>query len=101
MYYVYAIQSLKHNYIYVGLTNNLERRIKQHNKGREKTTRSYAPFKLIHTRIFPARTEARDYEKHLKSSSGKRELRTMGKCGGTGRPVCRLTGRPACSRQAR
>lgn len=80
IYYVYALKSLKHNYIYVGLTNNLERRIKQHNQGKERTTRAYKPFKVIKTYSFGSRQEARNFEKYLKSTTGKRELR--GRSGG-------------------
>jgi putative endonuclease len=47
MYYVYAISSLSRNYIYVGISNNPDRRITQHNKGYNKTTKPYAPFKRI------------------------------------------------------
>lgn len=38
MFWVYAISSLNRNYIYVGLTSDLESRIARHNKGYEKTT---------------------------------------------------------------
>ncbi|WP_366518035.1 GIY-YIG nuclease family protein, partial [uncultured Flavobacterium sp.] len=37
MFFVYAISSLERNYIYVGLTDNLERRFFEHNSGRNKT----------------------------------------------------------------
>ncbi len=39
-YYVYAISSLERNYIYVGMTNNLDRRIGDHNKGYNRTTKT-------------------------------------------------------------
>jgi len=41
MFWVYAISSLNRNYIYVGLTSDLESRIARHNKGYEKTTKPY------------------------------------------------------------
>ncbi|WP_317048349.1 GIY-YIG nuclease family protein [Candidatus Ulvibacter alkanivorans] len=47
MFYVYALSSIERKYIYVGLTNNLNRRIAQHNSGYEKTTKPYRPFSLI------------------------------------------------------
>ena len=49
MYYVYAIQSLVRKYIYVGLTEVVERRIGQHNNGENRSTKAYKPFKLIYT----------------------------------------------------
>jgi len=43
-YYVYAIKSVNRNYIYVGLTNNIDRRLSEHNKGYNKKTKAYLPF---------------------------------------------------------
>jgi len=45
--YVYAIKSLTRSYIYVCKSNNVERRLKQHNNGENKSTKPYAPFVLI------------------------------------------------------
>ena len=77
MFFVYAISSEKRNYIYVGLTDNLERRISQHNSGKSKTTRPYAPFVLIHSEQFDTRMEARQREKYLKSGVGKEFLKKI------------------------
>ncbi|MBO6586523.1 MAG: GIY-YIG nuclease family protein [Gracilimonas sp.] len=77
MFYVYAISSVDRNYIYVGLTDNLNRRVSQHQKGYEKTTKPYAPFRLIHSEVFDTREEARKREKYLKSGSGKEFLRSV------------------------
>ena len=76
MYYVYAIKSIERNYIYVGLTDNLERRLKQHNKGINKTTKPYKPFILIHSEQFEARIQAREREKELKSGFGREFLKS-------------------------
>ncbi len=76
-YFVYAIKSESRNYIYVGISNNVARRLNEHNKGYNKTTKPYRPFLLIHTEELPSRIEARKREKQLKSSSGKRFLRTL------------------------
>ncbi|WP_369431592.1 GIY-YIG nuclease family protein, partial [Rhodohalobacter sulfatireducens] len=48
MIYVYAIESKERNYIYVGMTNDLRRRISEHQNGYERTTKPYRPFKLIY-----------------------------------------------------
>ena len=74
---VYAIRSLHRNYIYVGITNNLDRRIKEHNKGYNKKTRIYGPFELIYSKDFPNRSEARKHEKYLKSGTGKEFLKAL------------------------
>ena len=77
MYYVYAISSKEHNYIYVGLTQDLEARIQRHNDGRERTTRFYKPFELIYSEVCNTRPEARIREKFWKSGIGKERLRGL------------------------
>jgi putative endonuclease len=77
MFYVYAIRSLSRNYIYVGLTDNLDRRIAQHNFGLNPTTKPYRPFELIWSESFPTRSEARLREKYLKSGVGKTFLKSL------------------------
>lgn len=75
MYSVYALRSLKRNYIYVGISNDIVRRVRQHNRGYNKTTRPYRPFKLIYTRNFESRIMARNHEKYMKSGAGKELLK--------------------------
>jgi putative endonuclease len=77
MVHVYAIKSLSKNYIYVGLTEDVDRRVTQHQKGYEKTTKPYRPFKLIYRESHKTRKEAREREKYLKSAAGKRFLRSI------------------------
>lgn len=77
MFFVYAIRSTKRNYTYVGLTNNLARRIAEHNDGKNKTTKPYGPFKLIYSESFKTRNEARVKEKNLKSGSGREYLKKL------------------------
>jgi putative endonuclease len=76
-YFVYAISSEVRNYIYVGMTNNLERRISDHNYGYNKTTKPYIPFKVIYTEEFDSRIVARQKEKYLKSGVGKEFLKSL------------------------
>jgi len=75
MIYVYAINSKERNYIYVGMTDNVERRVAQHQKGYEKTTKPYRPFELILCETYPNLEKARKREKFLKTAAGKRFLR--------------------------
>ena len=77
MFTVYAIKSLTKNYIYVGLTDNLDRRLNEHNIGSNRTTKPYRPFVLIYTATFNSRTEARLKEKYFKSGVGKEFLRKL------------------------
>ncbi len=77
MFYVYAIKSLNRNYIYVGLTDNVERRFGEHQNGKNKTTKPYSPFKIILVEKFPSRNEARKREIFLKSGIGKEFLKSL------------------------
>ncbi len=77
MYFVYAIRSTVKNYIYVGMTNNVERRLAEHNNGENKSTKAYKPFELIYLEAFADRANARKKEVHLKAGVGKEFLRTL------------------------
>ena len=77
MYKVYAIKSKNRNYIYVGLTTNLEVRLKRHNSGTNKTTSAYSPFDLIYSEECSDRKSAREIEKYLKSGVGKEFLKSL------------------------
>ncbi|MBI5858651.1 MAG: GIY-YIG nuclease family protein [Sphingobacteriales bacterium] len=77
MIIVYAIKSLSKNYIYVGMTNDVERRLTEHNNGENRSTKAYRPFVLIYCEEFPDRTTARLKEKYLKSGVGKEFLKSL------------------------
>jgi len=77
MYYVYAISSLERNYIYVGLSDNVDRRFSEHNEGRNKTTKPYLPFRLIYIEECETREAARKIEKYYKSGIGKEKLKLI------------------------
>ena len=77
MYFVYVLKSLERNYIYVGLTDNLERRFEEHQSGKNKTTKPYRPFQLLLMEQFNTRIEARKREKYLKSGVGKEFLKKL------------------------
>ncbi len=59
------------------MTNDLERRIAEHNNGENKSTKAYRPFKLIYSETFPDRISARAKEKYLKSGIGKEFLKML------------------------
>lgn len=72
MYTVYIISSLKKDFIYKGFTTDLSDRLYRHNNGYERSTKPYAPFKLIYTEKVATRAEARKREKYLKSTHGRK-----------------------------
>ncbi len=74
MWYVYILESLKNGRYYTGHTNNLERRLLEHNKGLTKSLRFLRPLKLVYKEEYSSRLDAARREKFLKSGKG-RELR--------------------------
>lgn len=77
MFIVYVLYSEKFNRTYTGLTNNLERRLREHNSKRNKSTKAYVPWKVIYTEEFDTRIEARKREKYLKSGIGRDFIKTI------------------------
>ena len=77
MYIVYILHSVSFNRTYTGMTNNLERRLNQHNTGRNKSTKGFAPWKVIYKESFETRLEARKKEKYLKSGVGREFMKTL------------------------
>ena len=77
MYYIYILKSLKNNRFYTGSTNNLERRLLEHNSGKSKYTRLTKPFKLLHFEKFNSRKEAVNRERYLKTGKGWGEFKKI------------------------
>jgi putative endonuclease len=48
MFYVYVLQSEKDTNFYTGFTNNLKKRINEHNLGKVNSTKSRLPLKLVY-----------------------------------------------------
>ena len=76
MYYVYAIQNQAGNRIYVGLSEDYDRRVREHNLGYVKSTKFYRPWILIYKEPCGSRINARIREKYLKGGCGKEFLKT-------------------------
>ena len=76
MYNVYAIQSLVDNRIYVGMSENVEHRVKEHNSGCVFSTKGYKPWKLVYNEKVGTRQKTRKREKYLKSGIGKEFLKS-------------------------
>ena len=75
--FVYVLKSLTSDRHYVGMTNNVERRLHEHNSGQVKSTKHYAPFKLLHTEFAANRVAARKLEKYFKSGIGRDKINTF------------------------
>ena len=70
MFYVYILKSLKDESNYIGYTNDLKRRVKEHNEGQVKSTRHKVPFKLVYYEAYLYSREAKIRERNLKKFAG-------------------------------
>jgi len=77
MYYVYVLRSLLNNRLYTGYTNDLERRLEEHNSGKTKYTSYTGPYKLIYKETYTTRLEAARRERFLKSGKGRAFLKEV------------------------
>lgn len=66
MFYVYVLKSIKDGNTYIGSTNDLRRRLEQHNSGESKSTKPRAPFELRYYEAYTSEREAKDREFRLK-----------------------------------
>lgn len=65
MYYVYILQEKGGKY-YIGCTDNIERRIKEHNSGYSKFTKAYKFWVLKYSEKYKSLKEARERERQIK-----------------------------------
>lgn len=63
---LYILRSLVNDRYYIGSTNNLERRLVEHNFGRLKYTQLTRPFKLVFSQRYESLSKARSIEYKLK-----------------------------------
>jgi predicted GIY-YIG superfamily endonuclease len=71
-YYVYIIQSLKDPHrFYTGFTEDLNARLNAHNRSKDPYTAKYKPWKIKTAIAFTDRDKALDFERYLKSPSGR------------------------------
>ena len=71
MFCVYILQSEKDNSYYVGHSDNLDRRIEEHNREKNKYTRNKTPWKLAYGEFFNSRSEAMRREMEIKKKKRK------------------------------
>lgn len=70
MYYVYILKSKKDDSYYKGITEDLRKRIYDHNHKSNKYSSAKAPFELVWYCAFKEKQKALDFEKYIKQGSG-------------------------------
>jgi len=71
-FFVYILQSLTNSTsFYIGFTEDLQARLKKHNAGEVPHTAKSGPWRIKTAMAFTDRDRAVDFERYLKSSSGR------------------------------
>ena len=73
-HYTYVLESLKDGERYIGYTNNLRKRLEEHNKGKNFSTKFRLPFRLIYFEACINEKDAKRREGYLKTTQGRRFL---------------------------
>ena len=76
-YYVYVLLSLKDNKFYIGLTNDLDRRLKEHEQGKNTSTAQRLPIKLIYFEGHLSKEDASKRETYFKTTKGRTTLKQI------------------------
>jgi len=76
MFYVYVLRSMLDYNFYVGYTNDLKGRLKEHDSGKVKSTKDRRPLKLAYYETCLNQQDATHREKYLKTSWGKRYIKS-------------------------
>jgi len=66
MFFTYILKSKKDGKLYIGCTNDLRRRFREHNLGLVTSTKPRKPFKLVYYESYRAKQDAFKREHNLK-----------------------------------
>jgi len=76
MFFIYLLQSESSGTFYIGYTDNLERRVEEHNSGENRSTKHGCPWKLLYYEACLNQHDALCREKYLKTNQGYRLIQT-------------------------
>lgn len=71
-FYVYILRSLSSGRYYIGSTEDLQRRLEEHNRGAVDSTRSKGPWEIVYTETYETRLAATQREQEIKSKKSRR-----------------------------
>ena len=74
-YFIYVLRN-ENGKSYTGMTNNIDRRLKEHNSGHTKSTKNHN-WTIVYKEEVQDRVSARKREKYLKSAAGRRYLQNI------------------------
>ncbi|KKU94172.1 MAG: GIY-YIG catalytic domain protein [Candidatus Jorgensenbacteria bacterium GW2011_GWA1_48_13] len=73
-FYTYILMSNRDGYSYIGYSQDLKKRIEEHNKGYVLATKHRRPLKLVYYEACLNREDAMQRERYLKTTNGRRWL---------------------------
>ena len=73
MYYVYVLRSKKDRNYYIGQTNNIEKRLKEHFFGKVISTKNRRPLEVVGYRTYKSRSESTWAEHNLKKHGDQKK----------------------------
>jgi putative endonuclease len=74
MAFIYILQSESSGKFYVGSTNDLQRRLSEHERAHSLATRGRGPWKLIHEEALPTLLLARQREREIKNWKSAKKI---------------------------
>lgn len=74
MFYTYILKSIRDDKLYIGYTNDLRKRFKQHSEGLSSYTKSRGPWEIIYYEACLNEEDARSRELYLKTGMGRRYI---------------------------
>jgi len=77
MHYVYILYSKRLDRYYVGRTENIEKRLVDHNAGRSTYTRRGRPWELVYKEEFEEKAGAIDRETEIKRRKSRRYIEKL------------------------
>lgn len=73
-HYVYVLEN-KNKELYIGYTENLKRRLLEHNQGRNKSTKNGESWSIVYCEACLHANDAKRRERYLKTNQGSRLLK--------------------------
>ena len=77
MWYVYLLKSVSFRKSYVGCTDNVKRRLDEHNSGKSLFTKRFKPWQVLKVEEFRTYKDARKRERFYKSGIGRQEMKKL------------------------
>ncbi|MBU0629511.1 MAG: GIY-YIG nuclease family protein [Candidatus Margulisbacteria bacterium] len=77
MFFMYILRSKKNGKYYVGATHCLEKRLRQHNAGKIRSTKGLIPLEIVYSESYTTNSEARKRESCLKRRKSRKFIESL------------------------